>query len=45
MMILPLMSYMGFEDGLLAFYEEPETIHELLEYLSEFYMSISDKVA
>ena len=39
-----LMSFMGFEDGLLAFYEEPELIHELLEYLSEFYMSVADKV-
>lgn len=39
-----LMSFMGFEDGLLAFYEEPELVHELLEYLSEFYMSVADKV-
>jgi len=39
-----LMSFMGFEDGLLAFYEEPEIVHELLEYLSEFYMGIARKV-
>ena len=39
-----LMSFMGFEDGLLAFYEEPGLVHELLEYLSEFYMSVADKV-
>ena len=39
-----LMSFMGFEDGLLAFYEEPELVHELLEYLSEFYMSVADNV-
>ena len=39
-----LMSFMGFEDGLLAFYEEPEHVHELLEYLSEFYISVADKV-
>ena len=39
-----LMSFMGFEDGLLAFYEEPEAVHELLEYLSEFYISVADKV-
>ncbi|MDR0857933.1 MAG: veratrol--corrinoid protein metyltransferase [Oscillospiraceae bacterium] len=37
-----LMSFTGFEDGLLAFYEEPEAVHELLEYLSEFYMKIAD---
>jgi len=39
-----LMSFMGFEDGLIAFYEEPETVHELLEYLSTFYISIADRV-
>ena len=39
-----LMSFMGFEDGLIALYEEPELVHELLEYLSEFYMTIADKV-
>ena len=39
-----LMSFMGFEDGLLAFYEEPEAVHELLEYLSEFYISVANKV-
>ncbi|MDR0862588.1 MAG: veratrol--corrinoid protein metyltransferase [Oscillospiraceae bacterium] len=37
-----LMSFMGFEDGLLAFYEEPDAVHELLDYLSEFYMKIAD---
>ena len=37
-----LMSFMGFEDGLLAMYEEPELVHELLEFLSEFYMNICD---
>ena len=39
-----LMSFMGFEDGLLSFYEEPELVHELLEYLSEFYIEVCDKV-
>jgi hypothetical protein len=38
-----LMSFMGFEDGLLAFYEEPEAVHELLDYISEFYMAVADK--
>ncbi|MDR1299714.1 MAG: veratrol--corrinoid protein metyltransferase [Oscillospiraceae bacterium] len=39
-----LMSFMGFEDGLLSFYEEPDEVHALLDYLSEFYMSVADKV-
>jgi hypothetical protein len=39
-----LMSFMGFEDGLLAFYEEPDEVHALLDYLSDFYMSVADKV-
>ncbi|MDR0862832.1 MAG: veratrol--corrinoid protein metyltransferase [Oscillospiraceae bacterium] len=39
-----LMSFMGFEDGLLSFYEEPDEIKELLEYMSEFYMAVADKV-
>jgi hypothetical protein len=39
-----LMAFMGFEDGLMAFYEEPDEVKELLEYLSEFYMQIADSV-
>jgi hypothetical protein len=39
-----LMSFMGFEDGLMAFYEEPDEVKALLEYLSEFYMMVADKV-
>jgi hypothetical protein len=39
-----LMSFMGFEDGLLSFYEEPEAVHELLDYVSEFYMNVADHV-
>ncbi|MDR1205432.1 MAG: veratrol--corrinoid protein metyltransferase [Peptococcaceae bacterium] len=39
-----LMSFMGFEDGLLAFYEEPDEVKELLDYLSEFYMTVADHV-
>jgi len=38
-----LMSFMGFEDGLTAFYEEPEAVHELLHYISDFYMDMADK--
>jgi hypothetical protein len=39
-----LMSFMGFEDGLIAFYEYPDEVHELLHYLSDFYMKITDLV-
>jgi hypothetical protein len=39
-----LMSFMGFEDGLLSFYEEPDEVHALLDYLSEFYMAVADNV-
>jgi hypothetical protein len=39
-----LMSFMGFEDGLLAFYEEPDEVKALLDYLSEFYMTVADHV-
>jgi len=39
-----LMSFMGFVDGLLAFYEEPDEVHALLDYLSEFYMRVADSV-
>jgi hypothetical protein len=39
-----LMSFMGFSDGLLAFYEEPDEVKDLLEFLSDFYMDIADKV-
>jgi hypothetical protein len=38
-----LMAFMGFEDGLLAFYDEPELVHELLAYLSDFYMMVAEK--
>ena len=40
---LSLVSLMGFENTLLALYEEPELVHELLEELNRFYMLIFKK--
>ncbi len=37
---LTLVSFMGFENTLLALYEEPEEVKELLEYVSEFYLLV-----
>jgi hypothetical protein len=39
-----LVSFMGFTDGLMAFYEEPDEVKELLAYLSDFYMDVADHV-
>jgi hypothetical protein len=39
-----LMSVMGFSDGLVAFYEQPDDVHALLHYLSDFYMKVADNV-
>lgn len=37
---LTLVSFMGFENALLALYEEPEEVKALLEYVSEFYLMV-----
>ena len=37
---LTLVSFMGFEDAMLALYEEPEEVKALLEYVSEFYIEV-----
>ncbi len=37
---LTLVSFMGFENALLALYEEPEEVKALLEYVSEFYLLV-----
>jgi hypothetical protein len=37
---LTLVSLMGFEDAMLALYEEPEEVKALLEYVSEFYLLV-----
>lgn len=37
---LTLVSLMGFENTMLALYEEPEEVKALLEYISEFYLLV-----
>ena len=37
---LTLVSFMGFENAMLALYEEPEEVKAMLEYVSEFYMEV-----
>ena len=37
---LTLISLMGFENAMLALYEEPEEVKALLEYISEFYLAV-----
>ena len=39
-----LMAFMGFENGLLALYEEPEECRALLDYLSRFYLTVLENV-
>jgi hypothetical protein len=34
---MPLMNMMGFTNGLIAMYEEPELVHELFDYLADWY--------
>lgn len=38
-----LMSFMGFTNGLMALFEEPEECMALLEYLSDFYCGVIEK--
>ncbi|MDR2357742.1 MAG: veratrol--corrinoid protein metyltransferase [Oscillospiraceae bacterium] len=37
---LTLVSFMGFENALMAMHEEPEEVVELFEYVSQFYMAV-----
>ena len=39
-----LMAFMGFEDGLMMFYEEPEEVEELLDYICTFYCTVCEKI-
>lgn len=39
-----LMSFMGFTEGLCAFFEEPDEVKELLNYLCDFYCMITEKM-
>jgi uroporphyrinogen-III decarboxylase len=36
-----LMAFMGFMNGLCAYYEEPDEVHALYEYLSDFYYEVA----
>jgi len=40
---LPLMNFMGFTNGLIAMYEEPDEVHALFTYLADYYCSILDQ--
>ena len=37
---LTLISFMGFENAMIALYEEPEEVKALLEYVSEYYLKV-----
>ena len=39
-----LASFMGFADGMCAMYEEPEEVKALVEYLSDFYTQVVERV-
>jgi hypothetical protein len=39
-----LMAFMGFNDGLMAFHEEPEEVKALLKYLCDFYVAVQSKL-
>lgn len=39
-----LMSFMGFEEGLCALYEEPEECRALLDYLCNFYLTVAENI-
>ena len=39
-----LMSFMGFSEGLVAMYEEPDEVKDLMNYVCDFYMEIGEKV-
>jgi hypothetical protein len=39
-----LMSFMGFTEGLIACFEEPDEVKELINYLCDNYLSYADKI-
>ena len=39
-----LMAFMGFEEGLMALYEEPEEVKALMEYLCDFYCTVCENI-
>ena len=40
---LQLMSFMGFNEGLMAMFEEPDEVKELFDYLHQFYLGVARK--
>ena len=38
-----LMAFMGFSEGLCVFYEEPDEVHALYEYMSDFFLEVVKK--
>ena len=40
---MQLMNFMGFTNGLTAFYEEPDEVKALFAYLHEFYLKFNEK--
>jgi len=40
---LTAVSFMGYEDTMLAMYEEPDAFKEMLEYVSDFYLEVLKK--
>ena len=39
-----LMAFMGFEEGLMALYEEPEEVKALMEYICDFYCTVCESI-
>ena len=39
-----LMSFMGFSEGLVAMFEEPDEVMELFTYICDFFMEVAEKV-
>ncbi|GHV15834.1 hypothetical protein FACS189493_0380 [Spirochaetia bacterium] len=39
-----LVAFMGFTEGLCALIEEPEAVKELLNYITDYYIPINDKI-
>ncbi|MCL1802418.1 MAG: veratrol--corrinoid protein metyltransferase [Eubacteriaceae bacterium] len=37
------VAFMGFTEGLIALYEEPEACEEMINYIADFYMPIAEK--
>jgi hypothetical protein len=41
---MPLINFMGFENGLIAMYEEPDEVHALFEYMCDWYCAVQDQL-